>query len=57
MSHTERLRRSPNAFRQLTGITPAAFDRLRADLTPRYDRAYRPPQGPTRTATQARSRA
>ncbi|QDV39727.1 transposase family protein [Tautonia plasticadhaerens] len=39
MSHTERLRRSPDAFRQLTGITPAAFDRLMADLTPRYERA------------------
>src|SRR5215470_13875322 len=39
MSHTERLRRSPNSFRQLTGITPAAFDRLLADLTPRYERA------------------
>jgi hypothetical protein len=39
MSHTERLRRSPNAFRQLTGITPAAFDRLLADLTPRHEQA------------------
>src|ERR671921_2174713 len=39
MSHTERLRRSPKAFRQLTGITPAAFDRLLADLTPRYEQA------------------
>jgi hypothetical protein len=39
MSHTERLRRSPNAFRRLTGITPAAFDRLLADLTPRYQQA------------------
>ena len=39
MSHTERLRRSPNAFRQLTGITPAAFDRLLAELTPRYEQA------------------
>ena len=39
MSHTERLRRSPNAFRQLTGITPDVFDRLLADLTPRYDQA------------------
>jgi hypothetical protein len=39
MSHTERLRRSPNAFRRLTGITPAAFDRLLADLTPRYEQA------------------
>ena len=36
MSHTERLRRSPSVFRQLTGITPAAFDRLLADLEPRY---------------------
>ncbi len=39
MSHTERLQRSPKAFRQLTGITPAAFDRLLADLTPRYEQA------------------
>jgi DDE superfamily endonuclease len=39
MSHTERLQRSPNAFRQLTGITPAAFDRLLADLTPRFEQA------------------
>jgi hypothetical protein len=39
MTHTERLQRSPKAFRQLTGITPAAFDRRLADLTPRYDRA------------------
>jgi hypothetical protein len=37
MSHTERLRRSPNAFRQLTGITPVVFDQLLADLTPRYE--------------------
>src|SRR4051812_20952297 len=37
MSHTERLQRSPKAFRQLTGITPDAFDRLLADLAPRYD--------------------
>src|SRR3954467_13671521 len=39
MTHTERLRRSPKAFRLLTGITPAAFDRLLADLTPRYEHA------------------
>src|SRR6187431_74676 len=39
MSHTERLRRSPKAFRQLTGITPPVFDKLLADLTPRYERA------------------
>jgi hypothetical protein len=36
MSHTERLRRSPKAFRQLTGTTPAVFDQLLADLTPRH---------------------
>jgi len=36
MSHTARLKRPPAAFRQLTGITRAAFDRLRADLEPRY---------------------
>jgi hypothetical protein len=39
MSHTARLRRSPGAFRQLTGITPLVFDKLLADLTPRYERA------------------
>src|SRR4051794_15682488 len=39
MSHTERLRRSPKAFRQLTGITPLVFDKLLADLTPRYEQA------------------
>lgn len=39
MSHTERLRRSPNAFRQLTGITPDAFDRLLAQLTPLHEAA------------------
>lgn len=39
MSHTERLRRSPKNFRQLTGITPAAFDRLLAQLTPLYEQA------------------
>jgi hypothetical protein len=39
MSHTERLRRSPKAFRQLTGITPLVFDQLLADLTPRYEQA------------------
>src|SRR3954451_2744889 len=39
MSHTERLQRSPKAFRQLTGITPDAFDKLLADLTPRYEQA------------------
>lgn len=39
MTHSERLRRSPKAFRLLTGITPVVFDRLLADLTPRYELA------------------
>jgi DDE superfamily endonuclease len=39
MSHTDRLRRTPKAFRRLTGITPAAFDRLLDQLTPRYEQA------------------
>src|SRR5215218_5031418 len=36
MSHTDRLRRAAEAFRRLTGITPGAFDRLLAELEPRY---------------------
>jgi hypothetical protein len=39
MSHTDRLRKTPKAFRRLTGITPAAFDRLLDQLTPRYEQA------------------
>jgi len=39
MSHTDRLRKAPKAFRRLTGITPAAFDRLLDQLTPRYEQA------------------
>lgn len=39
MSHSERLKRSPGAFRQLTGLTPDKFDRLLADLTPRHQAA------------------
>ncbi len=39
MSHTDRLRRAPDAFRRLTGITPAAFDRLLDQLTPRHEQA------------------
>jgi hypothetical protein len=39
MSHTDRLKYSPDAFRQLTGLTPAAFDHLLAQLTPRYQKA------------------
>ena len=36
MTHTDRLRRSAEAFRRLTGISPAAFDRLLGELEPRY---------------------
>lgn len=39
MSHTDRLRNAPKAFRQLTGITPAEFDRLLDQLTPCYEQA------------------
>lgn len=39
MSHSERLKRTPDTFRQLTGISPAAFDGLLAQLTPRYQEA------------------
>ncbi len=39
MSHTSRLRRMPDTFRQLTGITPDAFDQLLAELEPRYPQA------------------
>ena len=39
MSHTSRLRRAPDTFRQLTGITPEAFDLLLAELEPRYQQA------------------
>jgi hypothetical protein len=39
MSRTDRLKRTPKAFRQLTGITPVAFDQLPAELTPRRERA------------------
>ena len=34
MSHTDRLRKAPKAFRRLTGITPTAFDDLLAQLIP-----------------------
>jgi hypothetical protein len=36
MSRTDRLRHSAGVCRQLTGITPAAFDRLLSDLEPQY---------------------
>jgi hypothetical protein len=39
MSHTSRLKRMPDPFRQLTGITPEVFDQLLAELEPRYQQA------------------
>jgi hypothetical protein len=39
MSHTDRLRKAPKTFRRLTGITPAAFDGLLAQPTPRHEQA------------------
>ena len=39
MSHADRLKKSPRSFRRLTGITPAAFDALLAELAPRYAQA------------------
>ena len=39
MSHTDRLRRAPKAFRRLTGITPSAFDELLEKLAPLYEQA------------------
>src|SRR5438874_1736989 len=39
MMHTDRLKRHPGTFRQLTGLTPAKFDHLLADLAPRYRQA------------------
>lgn len=39
MSHSDRLQRTPDTFRLLTGISPAAFAGLLAQLTPRYQEA------------------
>jgi hypothetical protein len=39
MSHSDRLKRTPDTFRQLTGLSPAAFDHLLGQLTPRYQQA------------------
>jgi hypothetical protein len=39
MSHTDRLRRAPKAFRRLTGITPRAFDELLEKLAPLHEQA------------------
>jgi hypothetical protein len=36
MNHSDRLKRSPQVFRRLTGITPLAFARLLAALEPLY---------------------
>jgi len=36
MSHSDRLKRCRDTFRQLTGITPASFDQLLVQLQPRY---------------------
>jgi hypothetical protein len=36
MMHADRLRKSPASFRALTGVTPAAFDALLAELEPRH---------------------
>jgi DDE superfamily endonuclease/Helix-turn-helix of DDE superfamily endonuclease len=35
MSHADRLKRCPDVFRRLTGLTPAKFDALLAGLAPR----------------------
>jgi hypothetical protein len=39
LSYTERLKRCPDSFRLMTGITPAEFDTLLGQLTPRYQQA------------------
>jgi hypothetical protein len=41
MSHADRLRRCPDTFRRLTGLTPDKFDRLLAELAPRHEAAVR----------------
>jgi hypothetical protein len=41
MSHHERLKRSPEAFRSLTGLTPEAFDSLLAQVEPAWHAAQR----------------
>jgi hypothetical protein len=51
MSHTSRLNQLPDTFRQLTGITPEAFDRLLAEREPRYLQA-----DATRTTRRTRQR-
>src|SRR5438270_559091 len=53
MTHANRLLRVPTTFRQLTGLTPAAFQRLLGNVTAaaertRLRRAKRPGRGPQR---------
>src|SRR5213082_3467574 len=49
MSHADRLKRCPDTFRRLTGLTPAKFDTLLSGLAPRAarrpDRRRRPGAG------------
>lgn len=37
MTHTDRLKKSPTTFRNLTGITPEKFDEILRELEPRYE--------------------
>jgi hypothetical protein len=39
MTHADRLLRLPETFRRLTGLTPAVFRQLLADVTPAWERA------------------
>ena len=63
-THADRLRRSPANFRALTGLTPAKFDALLAEVEPRHaaaearrlnrpDRERRPGAGPKHTLAPA----
>lgn len=64
MSHTERLKRTPETFRSLTGLTPAAFQDLLAQVEPawhaarakrraRPDRQRKPGAGPKHSLSVA----
>ena len=55
MSHSQRLQRSPSAFRRLTGLTPSAFTRLLAEVTV-ADRQTRERRG-NRTGRQRKAGA
>ncbi len=55
MSHVDRLKKSPSAFRSLTGLTPEKFDALLAELAPRYEAAEARRKGrPGRSASPVR---